>query len=121
MSKNDPKVKQESASPANPEPKVEVDKPKVLSDEELQSLKGELEPGESGWLPIDKFGNPTGLAVRERPDDGLYVAVHIPRPDPSKEMTTSSGAPVMEGMNPNPNLRANYKDYREDSGKSKEH
>jgi hypothetical protein len=79
---------------------------KIVPESELRSLRGELEPGETGYVHLSEDGKPTGGARRERPNDDEVVApVYAPVPHPSDELVTPTGAPITTRMNPDHSFR----------------
>lgn len=91
------------------------DKHRPLSDEELEGLMGELEPGEEGWIPLSPEGEPTGPAQKGMaPPDQLAHKVVAPVLPPRPSITTPSGAPITNQMNPDPQATEKPKrDYNE--------
>ena len=74
--------------------------PKTFDADEVKKHKGELKPGDLGWLKLDDKGNPVGSATKEPPDEGPAARVYVPAAVNPPEMTTPSGAPITENMNP---------------------
>lgn len=79
----------------------------IIAEGELRSLRGELKPGETGYVPLSAEGKPHGGARRERPADGeeTVAPVYAPPPHPSEELVTPSGAPITTRMNPDHSFR----------------
>lgn len=78
-----------------------------VPEDQLRSLRGELKPGEQGYIPLDDQGKPHGSALRDRPADGeqIVAPVWAPPPHPSEELVTPSGAPITTRMNPDHSFR----------------
>lgn len=75
----------------------------VLTPEEAKAHKGDLKPGEMGWVKLDDEGKPTGAAVKELPKEGgAFARVMVPATKPADELLTPTGAPIMKHMNPEP-------------------
>lgn len=74
---------------------------RVLTDDELKDLVGDLEPGEDGFLPLDPKGRITGPAQKGQPaPDQLGAPVHAVVQRAPLTLTTPSGAPITTFMNP---------------------
>lgn len=72
-----------------------------FTDEELNDLVGELEPGETGWLPLDRLGRVTGPAKKGKPGpDELGCAVQAVIQRQPMVLQTPAGAPILKRMNP---------------------
>lgn len=72
-----------------------------LTEEEVKALVGDLEPGEMGWLPLDRLGRITGPAKKGRPGpDEMGAAVQAVVPRTPLSLQTPSGAPILRRMNP---------------------
>lgn len=125
--------KVELTPPAVPEGAPDVDEEKVehkgraLSEEEVDKLVGDLEPGESGWIPLDEKGKPTGPAKKGTPPEGqLAHTVVAPARPPRQAIMTPSGAPITDNMNPDPSLPPrpgrdrDYKEVAEQEAKRRE-
>jgi hypothetical protein len=90
---------------------------RILPDDELKSLRGELEPGEAGFMPLDLDGTPRGASLREKPaDDQLVAPVYVPALHPSEELVTPTGAPITSIMNPDHSFVDATLKHRLDSG-----
>lgn len=73
----------------------------VLSAEEIKGLVGDLEPGDVGYVKLDPKGKPIGAATREHPKgDELVAPVLGAAARIYDELTTPSGAPITNQMNP---------------------
>ncbi len=73
----------------------------ALTEEELEGLAGDLEPGDKGFLPLDKFGRPSGPAQKTKPE-GFFASVYVPIQRNPLPLATPSGAEVTNQMNPDP-------------------
>lgn len=72
-----------------------------FTEDELNDLVGDLEPGEIGWLPLDRLGRVTGPAKTGRPGpDELGCAVQAIVQRQPMVLQTPSGAPILKRMNP---------------------
>jgi hypothetical protein len=72
-----------------------------LTDDELEDLVGDLEPGEDGFLPLDPKGRIIGPAQKGQPAaDQLGAPVHAVVQRTPLTLTTPSGAPITTFMNP---------------------
>lgn len=72
----------------------------------FDDLVGELEPGDTGWLPLDADGNPTGPAtLLPPPPPALACSVmanpEVPLPEGHHLLTTSTGAPLVPPLQSN--------------------
>lgn len=73
-----------------------------FSEKEMETLAGELENGDEGYLPLDKDGNVLGPAKKGYPAEGEYGApVWL---SPRDGLLTPAGAPIQKRMNIDPNL-----------------
>lgn len=80
---------------------VNVDEAEILDNEFLLGWVGELEPGESGYLPSDAEGNVKGPAKRGPIPVGEFGIPVVARVDTTPApITTPSGAPILKRMNP---------------------
>ena len=66
---------------------------------QFDHLVGELTPGQSGWLPLDEAGNPTGPATLSPPPPpalacAVMVNSTVPLPEGEDLLTTNTGAPL---------------------------
>lgn len=73
--------------------------PHTYTAEEVKGKKGDLKPGDLGWIQLNEEGDPAGNATKE-PPKGPAARVYVPAPSDPPEMTTPSGAPITEQMNP---------------------
>jgi hypothetical protein len=98
-------IKVKAVSPAIPHgAEYEQDEEsEAFTADEQETLLGELEPGEEGYLPTDEEGNVTGPAVKEQPEFSVKVYAH----QKEKYLLTPSGAEIYKRMNP---------DTKEESG-----
>ena len=76
----------------------------------FDDLVGELVPGQSGWLPLDEAGNPTGPAtVVPEPAPALACAVRASTPDDialgHDALMSESGAHLSAPLQNNPDRR----------------
>lgn len=101
----------ELVSPAVPDGAKDVnelsedEKNAPLTRDEQQALLGELEPGESGWVPLDDKGRVTGPAQKGIPPvDQPAARVIAPADTRPPLLATPSGAPVTKHMQPDPSL-----------------
>lgn len=84
---------------------AEEDAPKDLTLDEQEALVGELEPGETGWVELDKDGKPKGKAKRGIPPADTPVAAVLVSPHFIRNIiTTPAGAPLTNKMNTSPDL-----------------
>jgi hypothetical protein len=78
-------------------------------------LVGELEPGQSGWLPLDDLGVPNGPATLSPPPPP-GKACSVKRNDAESvddgadELVSSAGAPLSPPLNNNVDRRVGYAD-----------
>lgn len=97
----------------HPEPK-QKDRPKYTVKPRPENLEaeargaydnliGELLPGESGWLPLDDDGVPSGPATRELAPDtrACRVTANHPSSVGADLLVTNSGAPISQVMQAN--------------------
>src|SRR4249920_1591389 len=87
----------------------EVKKTLVITEEAQEGLLGgkvgegaELEGGQTGFLQISEDGEPTGPVFKVRPPDPniLVAPVLAQNPRRNDALTTPSGAPITNKMNP---------------------
>jgi len=78
----------------------------------FDDLIGELQPGQTGWLPLDEAGNPTGPATVSPPPGPDAKACHVMATVPSDPvdpedhlLVSSSGAPLEAPLNSNVDKR----------------
>lgn len=77
------------------------DKARVLSFEEVETLVGDLEPGDEGWVPLNDKGEITGPAQKgNAPIGELSAKVYMPPDARVPPLTTPSGALLSHRMNP---------------------
>ncbi len=76
----------------------------VFSADELHEMRGDLLPGELGWIELDEEGEPTGEVSRDIPERGKTVARVVGVLHSYDEVVTPSGAPLTRHMNPEPSL-----------------
>ena len=76
----------------------------IFSADELHKMRGDLLPGEFGWVKLDEDGEPTGEVSREIPERGEVVARVVGVLNTYDEVVTPSGAPLTRNMNPEPAL-----------------
>ena len=76
----------------------------IFSADELHNMRGDLLPGEFGWVKLDEEGKPTGQVSREIPERGETVARVAGVLHSYDEVVTPSGAPLTKHMNPEPAL-----------------
>lgn len=70
---------------------------------QYDSLVGELQPGQSGWLPLDAAGIPSGPASVVPPDfspDARAAYVLRPHSGPD-QLVSATGAPLIGNLNSN--------------------
>ena len=73
----------------------------ALSHEEVEALLGDLEPGDTGWVPLDEKGNITGPAKKgNAPIGTLSASVYCPPDSRVPPLTTPAGALLSKRMNP---------------------
>lgn len=92
-----------SAKKDSPVEDDEARKPHIntpLDADEVKGMVGELKPGELGWVKLNDEGEPEGAATRDPPTDGPAARVYATAPVIPLELTTPSGAPITEHMNP---------------------
>lgn len=72
-----------------------------FTEDELNDLVGDLEPGELGWLPLDRLGRVIGPAKKGKPGaDELGTPVQAVVQRMPMILQTPSGAPILKRMNP---------------------
>jgi len=77
----------------------------------FDDLAGELEPGDTGWLPLDLSGNPIGPAtILPPPPPALACAVRVnptvPLPEGEHYLTSSTGAELHAPLTSNVEKRS---------------
>jgi hypothetical protein len=79
---------------------TEYVQPTSLSVDEQKALVGELKPGQTGHISLSETGEPVGAAAKIPPTDALSAPVLV-QVSPEKDvLTTPSGAPITQSMNP---------------------
>jgi len=74
---------------------------KLIPESELKGMRGDLDPGDVGYVTLDAKGKPTGAAKKVHPKgDEIVAPVLAVAPRVSDELTTPSGAPITTQMNP---------------------
>jgi hypothetical protein len=87
------------------DPRVNLVRPVPLDAAEQESLKGELKPGEQGWIELDEVGSPTGQATNVPPINKPAAPVSVVIVAPPVVLSTPAGAYLTEaGMNPSPQV-----------------
>ena len=76
----------------------------------FDDLVGELTPGQSGWLPLDEAGSPTGPAtIIPEPPPALACSVRASTPDDISAghdaLVSYAGAPLVAPLQNNPDRR----------------
>lgn len=71
-----------------------------LTNEELVPLVGELAPGESGFLPLDANGTPSGPATKVQTAESSVVVKAGYTDQGEAPLITPSGAPITDQMEP---------------------
>ena len=72
---------------------------------QFDDLKGELQPGQSGWLPISDDGTPNGSATLLPPEVGSGIKACSVTLTSTGELVTLAGAPLEPPLNANNDYR----------------
>jgi hypothetical protein len=76
---------------------------RILSSDEQKAAKGELKPGDIGWIRLDEQGRPTGTAQKFPIKDGPSAPVATIVELVPTDLATPAGAFLTDGnMNPSP-------------------
>jgi hypothetical protein len=96
----------ERIGPLSPsDPRVGLIKPHILDSDEQESLKGELKPGESGWIELDEEGSPVGNATNVPPVNKPAAPVEAVVESKPRFLMTPGGAHLTDSsMQPSPQL-----------------
>lgn len=87
---------------AAPDPAAE--KARELSWDEVEALRGDLEPGDEGWIELSDKGEPIGVAKKGKAPIGvLSASVICPIDSRPHGLATPSGANLSARMNPDAN------------------
>ena len=90
-----------AGAPVVPEEILNRSHQRLLTVDEQESLASELEPGDLAYVKLSETGEPTGPALLDAPTDGTPVArVAYIAPPESNVLTTPTGAPITNQMNP---------------------
>lgn len=75
---------------------------RILTPEEEEKYAGELQPGDSGYLPLNPDGSIAGPAKLGNPPEGMLAAKVTGVAPTTKPTTlqTPAGAPISHTMNP---------------------
>lgn len=87
------------------DPRVGLKKPKILDSEEQSAHKGELEPGDAGWIELDEKGTPVGDATNVPPINKPAAPVVGVVESQPRILATPGGAFLTDvNMQPSPQL-----------------
>jgi hypothetical protein len=87
------------------DPRVGLGKPVILDTQEQNSLKGELDPGDAGWIELDEKGSPVGAATNVPPVNKPAAPVVGVVESTPRVLATPGGAFLTDkNMQPSPQL-----------------
>jgi hypothetical protein len=87
------------------DPRVGLKKPVILDTQEQIELKGELDPGDAGWIELDEKGSPVGTATNVPPVNKPAAPVVGVVESTPRVLATPGGAFLTDtNMQPSPQL-----------------